>query len=254
MESSNELVQTEQDGDVTLLRINRPSARNALNAETADAIVAAITGAQTSGAIVLTGADPAFCAGLDLRELGVENLSEFPRSTETAARSGVPIIAAVNGPAVTGGFELALACDFMIASTRARFADTHVRLGVYPGPSMVELPRRVGMAWAREMVLTGNFIESETALRIGLVNHVVAHDDLIPFALDLAHAIAEQDTAMVHAMREDWDATGELPVQQAHLEHRARAQDGPWAGRSGADIAAKRTTVIARAKSQNPPR
>src|SRR5258708_4477653 len=96
---------------------------------------------------------------------------------------------------------LALACDFIGASERARFADTHLRVGVYPGPVLIELPRRVGMAWAREMSMTGNFIDAETALRIGLTNHVVPHDELRPFAIGLAQAIAQQDRAIARPMR-----------------------------------------------------
>jgi enoyl-CoA hydratase len=159
-------------------------------------------------------------------------------------------VAAVNGPAVTGGLELALACDFIVASERARFADTHLRVGVYPGPVLVELPRRVGMAWAREMSLTGNFVDAELALRIGLVNHVVPHDELLPSARALAGAIAEQDRAMVQAMRRDWDATDRLPVAEAHRVHTEHAQQGAFRSRTGADIAARRDAVIQRAHQQ----
>ena len=133
--------------------------------------------------IVVTGADQAFCAGLDLRDLGTDALRDLPPFLAAVRGSRVPTIAAVNGPAVTGGFELAPACDFIVASTRAAYADTHVRVGVYPGPVLVDLPRRVGMAKAREMSMTGNFVDADTALRIGLANHVVAHDELVPFTL-----------------------------------------------------------------------
>ncbi|MET0458686.1 MAG: enoyl-CoA hydratase-related protein, partial [Ilumatobacteraceae bacterium] len=203
MSSNEALVLIERRGDVAVVRLNRPEARNAMNAALAQATIDAIDSCQDAGAIVLTGTDPAFCAGLDLRDLGVPKLSDLPRFTGAAVGSGVPVIAAVNGPAVTGGFELALACDVMVASDKARFADTHLRVGVYPGPVLVDLPRRVGPAWAREMSLTGNFVDAETALRIGLVNHVVAHADLVPFTLALAASIAEQPRQMVVAMRED---------------------------------------------------
>src|SRR5208282_2638879 len=140
-----------------------------MNAALARATCQAVEGCQDAGAIVLTGADPAFCAGLDLRDLGVDKLGDLPSFNAAVAASDVPVIAAVNGPAVTGGFELALACDFIVASERAVFADTHLRVGVYPGPVAVDLPRRIGMARAREMSLTGNFVAADTALRIGLV-------------------------------------------------------------------------------------
>jgi enoyl-CoA hydratase len=244
------LVRIEREGDVAIIVLDRPEARNAMNAALAAQTVAAIETCQDAGAIVITGADPAFCAGLDLRDLGVDSLADLPPFNATAAASSVPLVAAVNGPAVTGGFELALACDFIVASERARFADTHLRVGVYPGPVLVELPRRVGMAWAREMSLTGNFVDAELALRIGLVNHVVPHDQLLPYARTLAGAIAEQDRAMVQAMRRDWDATDRLPVAEAHRIHIEHAQRGAFRSRTGADIAAHRDAVIQRAHQQ----
>ena len=168
---------------VAVVTLNRPDARNAVNVEMAAAIVGAIGACQDARCIVVTGTDPSFCAGLDLRNLGTDRLTDIPPFVAAVAESAVPTIAAVNGAAVTGGFEIALSCDFIVASERARFADTHVRVGVYPGPVLVELPRRVGMAKAREMSMTGNFVDAATALRIGLANHLVAHDDLLPFCL-----------------------------------------------------------------------
>ena len=250
MSEHEALVLIERRGDVAVVRLNRPEARNAMNAALAQATVDAMERCQDAGAIVLTGTDPAFCAGLDLRDLGVPKLSDLPRFTGAALGSGVPVIAAVNGPAVTGGFELALACDLMVASEKARFADTHLRVGVYPGPVLVDLPRRVGPAWAREMSLTGNFVDAETALRIGLVNHVVPHDELLPFAIELATAIAEQDRTMVSAMRTDWDATDRLPVAAAHAEHNRFAQEQGLRDGTSADLASHREGVIRRAHEQ----
>ncbi len=250
MSSSEPLVVVERHDAVALVRLNRPSARNAMNAALAQATVDAIGACQDAGAIVVTGTDPAFCAGLDLRDLGVPKLMDLPSFTAAAARSAVPVIAAVNGPAVTGGFELALACDLMVASERARFADTHLRVGVYPGPVLVDLPRRIGPAWAREMSLTGNFVDADTALRIGLVNHVVAHADLVPYALDLAAAMAEQPRDMVIAIREDWNRTDRLPVADAHASHQAFAADHGFRDSTATDLASHRTDVIARAHRQ----
>ncbi|MGE0794378.1 MAG: enoyl-CoA hydratase-related protein [Acidimicrobiia bacterium] len=215
----------------------------------ASAICAAMAAAQDAAVIVLTGADPAFCAGLDLRDLGVGDLGQLDPFVASVADSAVPVIAAVNGPAVTGGFEVALACDFMVASERAAFADTHLRVGVYPGPVAVDLPRRVGMARARELSLTGNFVDAATALRIGLVNHVVPHDELLPFTLELARAVAEQDPAMVRALRGDWHESGGLPLAEArrvHAEHAARAAGSAAA----ADLASHRAAVLARSRAQ----
>jgi enoyl-CoA hydratase len=246
----SDLVRIDRDDDVAVVVLNRPDARNAMNLALASATVAAIESCKDAGAIVLTGADPAFCAGLDLRDLGVESLQELPPFIAAASRSDVPLVAAVNGPAVTGGLELALACDFVVASERARFADTHLRVGVYPGPVLVELPRRVGMAWAREMSLTGDFVDAETALRIGLANHVVPHDELVPFAVGLARAIAEQDRAMVRAVRRDWDATDRLPVADAHRIHLEHAARGGFTSATAAGIAAHHDDVVQRARRQ----
>src|SRR5215470_4452958 len=105
-----------------------------------------------------------------------------------------PLIGAVNGVAVTGGLEVALNCDFLVASDRARFADTHARVGVMPGWGLtVLLPQRIGVARAREMSLTGNYVDATTALQWGLVNHVVPHDQLLPFARGLGADIVSND-------------------------------------------------------------
>src|SRR5690242_14200854 len=150
--------------------------------------------------IVLTGTDPAFCAGVDLKEfasgdttqagegfadMGARDNGRLPFRGALPPRTKV-CIGAINGVAVTGGFEVALACDFLVASDRARFADTHARVGVMPGWGLtVLLPQRIGVARAKEMSITGNFIDASTALAWGLVNHVVEHDALLPFCIQL---------------------------------------------------------------------
>ena len=240
-----------REGDVALLVLDRPQVRNAIDVEMATAICDAVTSCQDAAVIVLTGTDPAFCAGLNLRSLGTGQLTDLPPFNATVAASTVPVIAAVNGPAVTGGFELALMADFIVASERAAFADTHLRVGVYPGPVLVDLPRRIGMAWAREMSLTGNFVDAATALRIGIANHVVPHEELLPFAMRLAASIAEADRDMVATMRADWDATSGLPVREARQQHVQTALDAGYAGQATADsIAARREAVIGRSRAQ----
>lgn len=247
------LTQRREDG-VALITLNRPAARNAVNVELATALIDAVASSQDARCIVLTGNDPAFCARLDLRNLGADKLADLPRFIDAVANSAVPTIAAVNGPAVTGGFEIALACDFIVASERARFADTHLRVGVYPGPVLVDLPRRISMAKAREMSLTGNFVDAETALRIGLANHVVPHGELLSLALELAGAIAEQPPAMVATMRLDWDETGTLPIGAAHRRHSEIIRDWEFA-RVGSDtLRANMSTVISLAHGQAPDR
>jgi enoyl-CoA hydratase len=194
--------------------------------------------------------DPAFCAGLDLKNLGIDNLADIPHFVDSAGNSKIPVIAAVNGAAVTGGLELALACDFIVASENAKFADTHLRVGVYPGPVVVDLPRKVGAAKAAEMSLTGDFVDATTALRIGLANHVVPHSELIPTAMRIAESIAEQDPVMVAAIREEWKYLNTLPLHEAREEHLRNAAKIGSSSRTSEDLAARRKAVIDRAHKQ----
>ena len=247
---TDDVLQIERHGAIALIRLNRPASRNAVNVELAAALVAAIATCQDARCVVITGSDPAFCAGLDLRNLGTDSLAALPPFIKTVADSRVPTIAAVNGAAVTGGFEIALACDFIVASDRARFADTHLRVGVYPGLVLVDLPRRVGMAKAREMSMTGNFVDAETALRIGLANHVVPHDDLLPVALKLAADIAEQEPVMVATMRRDWDETGTMARLDAYRRHHEIATEAGFAGVGSQTLRDNMAAVVDRAKLQ----
>jgi enoyl-CoA hydratase len=188
-------VETRPDGCAIVI-LQRPDALNALTRAMRLQLARALAQLAAGGTrvVVLTGAGRAFCAGLDLRELAqAENLTEMAVSGEAddpvhAVRSFPgPVIAAVNGPAVTGGLELALACDVVVASQRATFADTHARLGVLPSWGMSQrLPRLIGRGRAMEMSLTGNFIDAEQALQWGLVNRIVPHDQLMATALGLA--------------------------------------------------------------------
>ena len=241
----------ERNGDdVVIITLNRPATRNAINVELAQAIVEAVTSAQSAKCIVLTGTDPGFCSGLDLRSLGIDKLADLPPFVKTISNSEIPVIAAVNGSAVTGGFEIALACDFIVASEHATFADTHLRVGVYPGPVLVELPRRIGMARAREMSMTGNFVDAQTALRIGLANHVVKHANLLPFTLSLASSIAEQNRHMISTMRHDWNETGALPIQQAHERHSRISLNAGFGLVTDESLQRNMSSVIARAHQQ----
>ena len=116
------------------------------------------------------------------------------------------MIGAINGVAVTGGLELALACDFRVASERARFADTHARVGIVPAWGMTaRLSQAVGQAWARQMSFTGDFVDAALALRIGLVNEVVPHDRLLPRAVELAQSIATTVPETLRRIREIYD-------------------------------------------------
>lgn len=193
-------VLTADHGAVRVLTLNRPQARNALTHELIRALYAALKEADADAAVlavVLTGTDPAFCAGVDLKEAARDGLKYFEefrsKSCITAVREmRTPIIGAINGATFTGGLEIALGCDFLVASERAVFADTHARVGILPGGGMTaRLPQVVGLAMARRMSMTGEVIDAARAERIGLVTEVVAHDRLLERALELAEAIAE---------------------------------------------------------------
>lgn len=196
---------------IATVTLNRPEARNALSSEVLRLVPEAMIeaeGRDDVDVIILTGTDPAFCAGLDLKELGSSggNLSAgagrphqgrgpFPPLTK-------PLIGAVNGVAITGGFEYALNCDFLVASERAKFGDTHSRVGVMPGWGLtVLLPQAIGVRRAREMSFTGNFLSADEALQWGLVNHVVPHDELIAFTRQLAADIVGNDQPGVRQIR-----------------------------------------------------
>jgi len=196
-------------------------------------------------AVVLTGADPAFCAGVDLKEAARDGAAYFALYDETdcigqVALVRTPVVGAVNGAAFTGGLELALGCDFLVASERAVFADTHARVGVLPGGGMTaRLPLVVGWANARRMSLTGEVLDAQRAARWGLVSEVVPHERLLPRARELAAAIAEVDPDVLqevkHTYVESWRATlgeslaVETAIGRAHrpafdrLEERRRA-------------------------------
>jgi enoyl-CoA hydratase len=193
------------DGDVAVVTLDRPRRRNALTASLMTEIAETMSAldAEGTGAIVLTGRDPAFCAGLDLTELSpsAANLRIDETGRPWPALS-TPVIAAVNGPAVTGGLELVLHCDFAIASERAAFADTHTRVGVLPGWGLsVLLPEAVGLRRAKQMSFTGNYITAQQALEWGLVNRVVPHEELLATARGLAGDICSNDTRAVRALR-----------------------------------------------------
>jgi len=193
-------VLTADHGAVRVLTLNRPQARNALSHDLIRALYAALKAADADTAVlavVLTGTDPAFCAGVDLKEAARDGLKYFEefrsQSCITAVREmRTPIIGAINGATFTGGLEIALGCDFLVASERAVFADTHARVNILPGGGMTaRLPQVVGLAMARRMSMTGEVIDAARAERIGLVTEVVAHDRLLERTLELAAAIAE---------------------------------------------------------------
>ena len=161
-----------------------------------------------------------------------------------------PMIGAINGFAITGGFEIALACDFLVASENARFADTHARVGIQPWWGLtVLLPQAVGFRRAREMSATGNFVDAQTALDWGLVNHVVPHDELLPFTRKLAADIVSSNQHAVRRILATYDDGELLSGQEAWL-HEADVAEAWMSGATAADLEANRQAVMDRARTQ----
>ncbi len=195
---SESVLLVEKTEGIVTLTLNRPNAMNALSRELRTAIVRTFESLREdpdAGAVILTGAGRAFCAGLDLKELGSVRIDSDDPEWAVAGMDVVgamdsferPIIGAINGFAVTGGFEVALACDVLVASTEARFADTHARVGVMPGWGLTQkLSRTIGIYRAKELSLTGNYLSAEQAEAWGLVNRVVAPEELLPTCRALA--------------------------------------------------------------------
>lgn len=231
------VVITERRGPVAVVTLNRPEARNALNADLVSAFPQAVLAADADPevrAIVLTGADPAFCAGFDRRDVDSgkkKGENPHPGYWTALPPTRVPVIGAINGAAVTGGFEIALACDFLIASERGRFADTHTRVGMVPGWGLtVILPRLIGPGRARYMSLTGEFVDAVTALEWGLVVEVVAHERLVDRAVEIGAAIADthaEATTEVRSLYDDVRSLGDADEAFAFENRRARE----WAAR-----------------------
>ena len=219
------------DGAVRVLTLNRPEARNALSGELNRALHAALVEADADEdvrAIVLTGAGSAFCAGVDLKEAARDGAAYFARYDDAncidqVALLATPVVGAVNGATFTGGLEIALGCDFLVASERAVFADTHARVGVLPGGGMTaRLPHVVGWADARRMSMTGEVVDADRALRMGLVSEVVPHAELMPRATSLAASIAEVGPEVMRPLKrmytESWSRTlGESLVVESEI-------------------------------------
>jgi enoyl-CoA hydratase len=246
-----------------VVTLYRPAARNALSLALRRQLTSVFDSLQGDAdvrVVVLTGAGEAFCAGLDLKELGsaahpASAIAPDPDEDPVLAmaRFAGPIIGAINGPAITGGFELALACDVLIASTRASFADTHARVGVLPGWGLSQrLPRLVGTGRAKSLSLTGNFLSAERAQAWGLVSDVVEPEALLPQALKLAADMASVpcDALLAYKRLIDDGWRGSLDEGLRIEKQRSAA----WAaGLDAAEIERRRMTVIQRGRAQQGP-
>jgi enoyl-CoA hydratase len=259
-----DVVLTDVSDRIGTVTMNRPEARNALNADLRSTLPKALKAMDDDDdvdVIILTGADPAFCAGLDLKELGsggnrgLDGRPPAPEDDPVVNKPWPeltkPVIGAVNGVAITGGFELALNCSFLIASDRARFADTHSRVGVMPGWGLtVLLPQAVGVRKAREMSTTGNFLDAHAALLFGLVNHVVPHEELLPFTRSIATDIIGNDQRGVRRMLETYDATTGTTVEDGWVVERRMATEWQRMGFDPAEVERRRVAIMERGRQQ----
>ena len=204
----------ERRGAVTVLRLNRPEARNSLNPELLTAIGLAMLAAENdpeTRAVVLTGTgDKAFCAGMDLRafaEGGSDASSGNPEGMRgfvrfTQGEIGVPIVGAANATAVAGGFELLLGCDVVVASEAAKFGLPEVKRGLFAAGGGVFISTRIPLAVALELTLTGDLVDAERALSLGLINQVVPPEEVLDAAVALAERIARNGPLALQATKQ----------------------------------------------------
>jgi enoyl-CoA hydratase len=236
---------------VRTLTLNRPKSRNALSAALRTAFFAALRDAETDDdvdVVIITGSDPVFCAGLDLKELG--DSTELPDISPQWPSLTKPVIGAINGAAVTGGLELALYCDILIASEEARFADTHARVGLLPTWGLsVRLPQKVGVGMARRMSLTGDYLSAADALRAGLVTEMVPHSQLLEVARRVAASIVGNNQKAVRALLGSYHRIDDAYTREGlAIEAESATQ---WLGdATGDDIAANRDAVLQRGRAQ----
>ena len=239
------------DDRVRTLTLNRPQSRNALSAELRRRFFRALRDAETDedvDVVIVTGADPVFCAGLDLKELG--DTTQLPDISPQWPPMTKPVIGAVNGAAVTGGLEIALYCDILIASEQARFADTHARVGLLPTWGLsVRLPQKVGVGLARRMSLTGDYLSATDALRAGLVTEVVPHDELLPTARRVAASIVGNNQNAVRALLASYHRI-DAAQTDAGLWIEAMSAKKWMTSATGDDIAANREAVLQRGRAQ----
>jgi enoyl-CoA hydratase len=254
MTSSATIVVYAKEG-VAFVEMNRPHAMNALSSELRRAFSEALSELETDDSVkvvVLTGAgDRAFSAGLDLKELGAsrgavqEAVGHDPAANPVRAiqRFSKPIIGAINGVAITGGLEIALACDFRVASSNARFADTHAKVGVMPGWGLSQrLPRLIGEGRAKQMSLTAQFIDADTAEKWGLVNEVVRPEQLMNVATALGQAVAAADPQIIARYKSLIDCGLAMPLGDALAYEQEEAMNFNGSV-SAADLEARRENV-----------
>ncbi len=225
-----ETIIVEVDDHVCLIKLNRPDAMNALNQSVLDEVCTALEEADANEKVrctVLTGSEKAFAAGADVKEMSemsfveVASIDLFADAAQRLAKLRKPVIAAVSGYALGGGCELAMACDFIIASDTAKFGQPEINLGVMPGLGGTQrLPRAVGKSKAMDMNLTGRFMTAEEAERAGLVSRVVPAKKLMEEAMGAAQKIAEKSQIATLAIKESVDRSYEATLDEGLLFER----------------------------------
>ena len=258
MTTAKDLVLTSTEGGVTTVTMNRPEALNALSAGLRNRLTEVFTDLAEDSAtevIVFTGNGRAFTVGLDLKELGGETAAATVVNKDLGKamlQVNKPIIGAINGYAITGGFELALMCDFMLASEQAKFADTHARVGVVPGWGLSQrLPRLIGINRAKELSLTGNFLDAATAYTWGLVNRVVAADELLATAQQLAKDIVSTEPVTRNAVRHIMDAGWHTSLTEGLVIERDANREHAKTEVRAEKVAARRAQIQERGRSQS---
>ena len=228
---TSDTLQVKRTGAVLCLTLNRPQARNALDIELTRSLVGALRAFDEDDqlrVLVITGADPAFCAGLDLKSFAdpASPRAEVGALLNDLPRRAKPVIGAINGAAMTGGLELALGCDFLIASDRATFGDTHAKIGALAGGGMSSrLPYAVGYRWAKQLSFSCEPTDAATAMRIGLVNEVVAHAALLERSMTLADQIARHDPQLLITVKQVLERGSQTTLADSiFLEREALAQ------------------------------
>ena len=241
-----EMILVERRDGVGLITLNRPKQLNALNSQLARETLAALKEFDADpkiGAIVITGSSRAFAAGADIEEMAEKSFTEFYMDDflspwDEVSNISKPIIAAVGGFALGGGCELALLCDFIIASEDAQFGNPEIKLGILPGiGGSQRLTRSVGKALAMDLVLTGRNIDAQEAKQVGIVARVVAAKDLMQTAMEAAHTIAGYNAPAVKLAKRAVNMALETPLAEGLRTERlyfqaAFATDGQKEGMS----------------------
>lgn len=260
---SESVVLVEKSGEIATVTLNRPKALNALSTALREELANAFEDLATDGGtrvVILTGAGRAFCAGVDLKELGQRGTKGYGEGgaasievdlMRSMAKLPQPVIGAINGFAITGGFEIALGCDLLIASTEARFADTHARVGILPGWGLSQrLCRTIGIYRAKELSFTGNYLEAERAYDWGLVSRVVEPEQLLPTCQEIAADMLSCDPRSLAGYKKVID-DGYAATFRDGMELEGRASREHSTAVRAEDVESRRAGILARGREQS---